>query len=161
LTWEGVGASAVAIAAIPTLTPTVIIPDGPTVNVSGKVTNGTASSNVPLGLDLTLRVIDMSGGAPRDANKYQAKTAVDGSFTFGEVSRQNNLIYVVASQYAGILQTSAPIKLQSGSGPRLDLSFHVYELTTDLSAISVEYERTFVRPNGPNSVQVLQGVSFR
>src|SRR5262249_50805142 len=47
LTWEGVGASAAAAAATPTLTPTVIIPDGPTVNVSGKVINGTAGSNVP------------------------------------------------------------------------------------------------------------------
>lgn len=125
LSWEA--ASQIASAATPSITPTPAATptDGPTVTVSGKVTNGTAGGAAPAGLALTLRVIELGGQTPRNAQELKATTGEDGSFSFGAVPRQNGLVYVVTTQYAGLLHTSEPLRLQSGSGGQLDLSFRV------------------------------------
>ncbi len=155
LTWDRPEVAALATQ-IATAAPT----DSPTITVKGKVTNGTANAAIPANLPLTLRVIDLSGSTPRDAQKVDTKTTIDGSFSFGALQRQINLVYVVTTQYAGIAQTGTPIKLLAGSGPTLDLSFQIFETVTDPSAIQVDVERIFFAPFSQTALFVQQGVSF-
>lgn len=165
LTWEGLtfGAPAAtpSATAASTAAATPQIPDTPTIIVSGTVTNATPLASIPAGQPLTLRVIDLSGSTPRDAQKFDGKTAADGSFSFANVQRQNGMVYVITTQYAGVLQTSTPIRLQSGSGPTLDLSFKVYEATGDPAAIQIDTIQMFVEPFSQNTVLVREAISYR
>ncbi|MCC7452450.1 MAG: c-type cytochrome [Anaerolineae bacterium] len=154
LTWDRTEVAAATQAA------TAAPIDSPTITVRGKVTNGTANAAIPANLPLTLRVIDLSGSTPRDAQKVDTKTGDDGSFSFGELPRQINLVYVVTTQYAGLAQTNTPIRLQPGSGPTLDLSFQVFETTTDPAVIQVDVERLFFSPFSQTALFVQQGMSF-
>ncbi len=161
LSWEGVDQVAQAGATPAATAAATAQPDSPNVTVSGRVTNGTRGGSVPAGLALTLRIIDLSSGSPRDLQKFETKTAADGSFSFGAVPRQNNMVYVVTAQYAGTLQTSTPVRLQPGSGPLADLSFTVYEVTADPGTISIDAERIFVEPFSQDTLLIRQAVSFR
>ncbi len=145
----------------PTIAPTVRPTDTPTITVSGKVTNGTTNTPLAAGQPLTLRVIDLGGASPRDLQKLDTQTGGDGSFSFANVQRQNGMVYVVTTQFAGVLQTSIPIRLESGSGPVLDLSFKVYEVTTDPAVILVDAVQMFVEPFSATSVRITQRTDFR
>lgn len=139
----------------------VAVADSPTITVSGKLINGTTGKVLPAGQALTLRVIEQTTQGFRDVNTVKATTAADGAFSFGELQRQNGLIYVVLTDYAGTVQSGGPVQLQSGSGPKLDLSFNVYEITNDPSIIHVELERVFVDFTGPTTALVQAGIRFR
>ncbi len=163
LSWEGIGAVPTQIATdSATAAATPAVPDSPTVTVSGKITNGTAGAPpFPAGQTLTLRIIDNSGGTLKDAENLTTKTTEGGTFSFGAVKRYPNLVYVVIADYGGLQQISNPVRLLSGSGPNLDLSFMVYESTNDPKVIQVELERIFLAPFSANTLLVREGISFR
>jgi mono/diheme cytochrome c family protein len=161
LSWEAAEQIASAATPSPTPTPAATPTDGPTVTISGKITNGTSGSAPPAGLTLTMRVIDLGGQTPRDVQKLEAKTNPDGSFSFGAIPRQNGLVYVVTAQYAGLLQTSQPIRLQPGSGGQLDLSFRVFEATADPAALQIIAEQIVIQPFSQTQLRVLQRLDFR
>ncbi|MEP7284375.1 MAG: c-type cytochrome [Chloroflexota bacterium] len=137
------------------------IPDSPTIAVSGKITNGTPDAPaIAAGQTLTLRVIDLASGAPKDVQTLTTKTTNDGVFSFGDVPRQLNMIYVATTDYGGLAQISTPIRLITGAGATLDLSFRVYEVTTDPGVIQVENMHLFAAPFSANSLLLRQGMSF-
>jgi hypothetical protein len=71
------------------------------------------------------------------------------------------MVYVVTTQYAGMLQTSTPIRMAPGAGAAVDLSFPVYETTSDPSVVQVETDEMFIAPFSASSMLVRQGMSFR
>ncbi|MBX3062125.1 MAG: c-type cytochrome [Anaerolineae bacterium] len=144
-----------------TPTPAPVIPDTDTITVAGKLTNGTKDAATPANLPLTLRVIETTAAGFNDALKLDTSTTADGSFSFGAVARRNGLVYVLTTNYAGILQNSEPIQLQTGSGPTLDLSFTIYEATTDPKDIRADVERIFVSFDSPTQAFIQQGILFR
>lgn len=160
---QGGVAAAAASTPVP-VTPTVVavVPDTPAITVSGKVRSGTQGATVPEGLPLTLRVIERGqNGQFSDALKLEANSGADGAFTFNNVQRRNGAVYVIAATHQGVLQTSTPIPLRSGSGPVLDLSFAVYDVTDDPGVIRVDVQRVFVDFAGPQTALIQQGIRFR
>src|SRR5579859_991529 len=175
LSWDGVqaalgaapGATQGATAATPEgtsgATPAVTpaAPESPTIAVSGKISNGTpGAAAFPAGQTVTLHLIDLSSGSPKDVQTLDAKTTQGGTFSFGEVKRELDLIYVATTAYAGLLQTSTPIRLAAGAGPTIDLSFDVYEATADPSVLQVELQTVFLSPFSPDTLLVREGLSF-
>jgi mono/diheme cytochrome c family protein len=161
LSWEGtVQSQAATQTATEAATPAV--PDSPTVTVKGKVSNGTSGASAfPAGQTFTLRIIDNSSGTLKDAETRTTKTIEGGSFSFGEVKRYPNFVYVVIAEYGGLQQISNPVRLVPGSGPTLDLSFTVYESTSDPKVIQIEVERIFLAPFSANTLLVREGLRFR
>jgi mono/diheme cytochrome c family protein len=147
----------------PTPAPTVVaaIPDAPTLTVSGVVRNGTQGGGVPVGQTLTLRIIESTAQGFRDVLSQPVTTGSAGGFVLPDIPRRNGLFYVVSTTYAGVLQTSQPVQLQAGSGPSLDLSFTVYEPTTDAGAIRVERQRLFIDFLSPTVALIQQGILFQ
>jgi mono/diheme cytochrome c family protein len=136
-------------------------PDSPTITVSGKITNQTPNGKpIEAGMPLTLRVIDLNSGSPRDVQKLEGKTTEGGAFSFGEQPRQLNMIYLIDFAYGGISQISTPIRLVAGAGPLLDLSFSVYEVTNDAATIRVDNMLLFISPYSTNTLLVRQGIAF-
>src|SRR5262249_38751594 len=72
-----------------------------------------------------------------------------------------NMVYVVTTEYAGMLQSSTPIRMAPGAGASVDLSFLVYETTADPSLVQVETDEMFIAPFSANSMLIRQGMSFR
>jgi mono/diheme cytochrome c family protein len=161
LSWASAEQIASAATPSPTPTPAATPTDGPTVTVSGKVTNGTSGAAAPANLALTLRVIELGGQTPRNVEELKATTGADGSFSFGAVQRRNGLVYVVTAQYAGLLQTSEPVRLQPGSGGSLDLSFRVFEATADSTVLQIAAEQIVLQPFSQTQLRVLQRLDFR
>lgn len=164
LGWDGtevIGVNFAQVTPTPAPTAVALIPDTEAITVSGTVRNGTAGGNLPANLPLTLRIIEATQTGFNDVLKLEAMTAADGSFAFPNVPRRNGLIYVTAASYGGVLQTNRPAQLQSGSGPTLDLSFTIYETTTDPATVRVEVQRIFVDFLDPTTALIQQGVLFR
>ncbi len=162
LSWEGTlsASTTPSATAAATAVATAQIPDTATIDVTGKITNKThAAPKLPADQPLTLRVIDTSGTSLRDVLRLDGKIAADGTFSFANVQRQNGMVYIVTLQYAGLLQTSTPIRLVSGSGPSLDLSFDIYEVTADPAVIQIAQAGIFFLPAG-QTMEVQEGLSF-
>jgi mono/diheme cytochrome c family protein len=143
----------------PSATPAA--PDTPSIVVSGTVRNGTAGGAAPGGLKLTLRLREATASGFIDALTLETTSRADGAFTYADVPRRNGLVYVVSAEYQGVLQTSGLMQLETGSGPTLDLSFPVYETTTDASQLRIEQQQVFIDFLGPTVALVQQGVLFQ
>ncbi len=158
LSWEGVGQSAAATT--PTTPPVgILAPESPTLTISGKVTNGTPGGKAPSDLALTLRILDVSSGAPRELSN--AKTTLSGdSYTFKDVPRQVGQVYVVTTEYAGVQQLTTPLKLPAGAGAAFDLPLTVYEVSNDPSLIRIDVQNLFVDFGSSTTALIQQGLSF-
>jgi len=139
---------------------TTNVPDGPTVKVSGKIRLGSAGAILPPNQPLTLRVFDLANGSTSNGQTSQTTAAADGSFSFGDVQRQINRVYVVGTQYSNLLQTSTPLLMAAGMGSTVDLSFTLYEVTNDPSVVQVEGVELYLAPLSANSMLVQQVMSF-
>ncbi len=161
LTWESASAPVATQAATQSAIATSTVPDSPTITVSGKITNRTTGGPaIPAGQAVTLQVIDLSSGTAQGVQTLKGTTTDGGSFNFGDVPRRLNMIYVVTTDYAGLTQTSTPIRLAAGAGPLLDLSFSVYDSTSSPKDVTIDVERIFVAPFSVDTVLVREGVSF-
>lgn len=162
--WEGVDeARALVTATAPTAPTTppvgILAPESPTFTVSGKVTNGTPDGKVPGDLALTLRILDVSAGTPRELGNF--KTTISGdTFTFKDVPRQIGQVYVVTTQYGGIQQITPPLKLAAGTGPTLNLPLTIYEVSSDPNLIQIDVQQIFVEFPSSASAVIQQGMSF-
>jgi mono/diheme cytochrome c family protein len=160
LSWEPVSQTTATPSANAT-TAVTAEPDSPTITIRGKITNQTPGGPaIKAGLPLTLRVIDLNNGSPRDVQKLEGKTQEGGTFSFGEQPRQLNMVYLIDFSYGGISQISTPIRLATGAGPLLDLSFNVYEVTNDPANIKIDNMLMFISPYSTNTLLVRQGIAF-
>ncbi len=160
-TQAATGSATEAATAATGLTPTPAATDSPTITVGGKITNGTPGAPpFPSGQTVTLHVIDISSGSPKDVQSLDTTTTQDGAFSFGVIKRQPNLVYVVTTQYDGLLQTSTPVQLAPGSSPNVDLSFQVFDTTADPSVIQAQTETVFLAPFSATSLLVNQETNY-
>ncbi|HVO70750.1 MAG TPA: c-type cytochrome [Aggregatilineaceae bacterium] len=144
---------------VATATPTIVPTDAPTLTVTGKLTDGT--QNKPFASQpVTLRIIDNSGTTPNVLKSLDTTTGTDGSFRFMDVPRQNGMVYIATTAYAGQLQLSTPLKLAAGSGNTLDLSFTAYDVTADPGIIIIDRREIVVDFITPTSVQVREAIEF-
>lgn len=161
LAWDGIeqiGQAQASLLGTPTAPPP--IPDTPTLTVAGNVSNGTPNGGTTAGQRLLLRVLDVSSGQFVEQFKSEVTLGAEGAFSLLNVPRFNGQIYIASLTYGGTLQTSVPVRLQTGSGPMLDLSFKVYEPTVETAALKIAVHRIFIDFTGPTAALVQQGFSF-
>ncbi|MHB8753313.1 MAG: c-type cytochrome, partial [Aggregatilineales bacterium] len=134
-------------------------PESPTITVSGTITNGTPGGTVPATLPITLHVIATSG-TPHDLATAQG-TATNGKFAFPNVSRQIGQAYVITTQYVGVQQFSAPVKLAAGTGATLDLSFAIFDSGANAADIVVTQQTVILDFTSPTTITVNEGLNFQ
>lgn len=157
---EVIGVNFAQATPTPNATATPSIPDTDTITVQGKLSNGTAEGKIPAGVTVTVRIIESTASGFNVVLTKEVTTDAQGAFSLADIPRRNGLVYIAASNYAGVLQTGAPKPLQSGSGPTLDLSFSVYETTTDNSALRIDRQRMFIDFISPTVALIQQGIVF-
>ncbi len=137
----------------------VAAPNITSVNVVGKVTNGTAGGTVPTDLKLTLFSFD----ANLSQKQYAANAKADGSFSFSSVPFDPNSTYVATTAYRGQVFASAllngnALNADAADGT-LDLPISIYELTEDSDVVQISGLVTQVSVVG-DSMQVAQVFNF-
>ncbi|HVU12142.1 MAG TPA: c-type cytochrome [Phototrophicaceae bacterium] len=137
----------------------VAAPNITSVNVVGKVTNGTAGSTIPADLKLTLFTFD----ANLAQKQYAATASADGSFTFSSVPFDPNSTYVATTSYrnqvfASALLSGDALAADAADGT-LNLPITIYELTEDSDVVQISGLVTQVSVVG-DSMQVAQVFNF-
>jgi len=133
---------------------------GPTsVNISGKITNGTAGGTVPTDMKLTLFTFD----ANLNQKQVNGSANPDGSYSFADVPFDAASTYVVTTNYrdrvfASDLLSGDKLKTDAADGA-LDMPISLYELTEDPDVIQINGLVTQVSAVG-TSLQVAQVFNF-
>ena len=116
--------------------PTEVAAAAEPVTLTGTVINGTVGGAVPDDLELTLRIVGLDAqGAPVEL--YNANTAIsdDGRFAFEDVIPNDRALAAIETNYSGIRQLSPQIVPSAPDADQLDLTFTIYETTSDPDAI--------------------------
>jgi len=103
----------------------------PAGRISGRVINGTAGSDAPPDLEVTLHGLD----GDQEALTQTQPIAADGSFTFEGVEPTVGRVYVVTADYQDVLYASDIGELPISAD--LDLPLTVYETTAATDAVQV------------------------
>jgi len=103
--------------------------------INGVIENGTADSEIPANVEVTLFTLNMAG----EEVSTQTKIATDGTFSFENITVQSDYAYLVSVEYSGVTYIS---DMALGSDltaetAHLNLSVMVYETTTDPSVMSI------------------------
>jgi hypothetical protein len=130
--------------------------DAPLGAVSGKITNATAASSVPPALTISLFVRDQTGAT---VQKLDSVTQADGSYRFEAVPMVAEYEYVTAVVYRDQVFSSSFIKGDPTTAA-LDLPIQIYELTEDLSVLTISGTVAQVSVVG-ETLEVRQVVRFR
>lgn len=121
--------------------------------VSGTVTNA-SSGETPEGLAVTLRGFDHF----EELLSLTTEVGPDGGFLFEDVDLQPELVFFVEAEFQNSYYGSDFYVVKEGD-TSLDLSFDVYETTTDTSALVIDRVHVFFNYPSPEVVQVITQVS--
>jgi len=125
---------------------------GPTITISGTVTNGTANGEVPADLEVSLFVF------PQGQNPIEIEQTVDvnGQYAFEDVLFAEDAAYAITATYRDRLFLSPIVAgADLSANPVLDLM--IYELTDDPSVLTITLIETQVNVNSEtNSLEVAQ-----
>ena len=100
--------------------------------VVGSVQNGSTGSPVPRGLEVTLHGFD----GDSEISTQSGTVGADGSFAFEGLERATGRVYVVTTDYGGVLYASEIGELPLESDI-LELPLRLYETTADTDAVRV------------------------
>lgn len=101
-----------------------------TFSLEGELIQGTANADpLPGGLAVRLDILDEAG---ERVKSYQTVSGPDGTFRFEDVAQYDAHRYVLATNWAGIEQTTIPYLLMELPNP---LFFTLYETTTSLQNV--------------------------
>jgi hypothetical protein len=116
-----------------------------TFNIQGQISNGSGGS-VPEDLTVVLQV----------AMTEESQSAADGSFSFSDVQRVPDRVFVAVLEYDGILFGSDVVHAadisESGS---LDLSIPIYDHTSDISQLYADKAHLFLSFLAADRLQVM------
>lgn len=116
-----------------------------TLTITGVMANGTAGGTVPPNLPLTVRVVAIGAdGQPTEIYNAQTTADAENRFTFTDLPRDPRSLAIIHTEYAGIRQFSEQIFPGSITEDTYDLTFYIYETTTDSSAIAISYVEMLV-----------------
>ena len=101
--------------------------------VTGRITNGTASSTLPANQTVTLRIFDNFQEIP----SLTATAGADGAFEFQNLDLPDGRAFIVTTRYDDVLYTSdvAPAAADTFT---YDLPVTVYETTTDPASVAID-----------------------
>ena len=118
-----------------------------TLNVAGKIVNGTAGGNIPTGADIALHAIDGDAGG---VATYNAATDDLGNFLFEGVVPLAGGSYVLVMDYAGMRYNSL-IEQGEIDGPA---TLTIYEVTRDISVIEIERQAMIIADIDPTEREI-------
>ena len=125
---------------------------GPTITITGTVTNGTANGEVPADLVVSLFIF------PQGENPIEIEQTVDaeGTYTFEDVFFAEDAAYAITATYRDRLFLSSIVSGAAlSANPALDLT--IYELTDDPSVLTITLIETQINVNAEsNSLEVAQ-----
>lgn len=127
-----------------------------TVNVAGKIVNGTAGGNLPTGADVALHAIDGDAGG---VATYNATTDNLGNFLFEGVVPLAGGSYVLVMDYAGMRYNALIV------GEAIDepAELTIYEVTRDISVIEIERQAMIIADIDPTEreIRVLEVLTIK
>lgn len=126
--------------------------DLPLVSMSGTITNGTAGSELPIGLEVTLRIFDEL------INETTLTTTInaDGNFTFNDVPLNTDWVYFATVEFQG-----ERFGVQADPNtPETPLAMTIYEITNDPSVITLVGEVVQIN-NVNNTLEILHAFQYR
>jgi hypothetical protein len=122
-----------------------------TFNIQGRISNGSGGS-VPEDLTVVLQGYDNMQVAMTE----ESQSAADGSFSFSDVQRVPDRVFVAVLEYDGILFGSDVVHAadisESGS---LDLSIPIYDHTSDISQLYADKAHLFLSFLAADRLQVM------
>jgi hypothetical protein len=105
-------------------------PPNDSFDLQGQLIQGTADGQaIPVGLPLRLSIFDENGDTLRTLSTASKE---NGLFTFPQTPRYPQAQYVVSTSWAGLEQTSIPVRAAELSGL---LGFPLYEVTDSLAEV--------------------------
>lgn len=134
------------------------VPD--VISITGRITNGTASGDLPAGIPVTLFAFDPQF----NQTQVDSISAADGAFIFDDIAYAPGSSYIMTANYHDRVFTSdlrrgQALADEAATGV-LDLSLTVYELTDDPGVISISGMVAQVTVAG-DSMEVAQVFSIR
>jgi mono/diheme cytochrome c family protein len=131
--------------------------------VEGQITNGTAFSQVPSPLTVTLHIVSRVGDANGQAQfneETREVAAVNGVYRFENVMIDAQVAYFVSVSYRD-RRFASPPAAGDPAAARLNLPVTIYELTDDVSVINITSTVLRIAPSqtelsGLDVVQVIQ-----
>ena len=120
-------------------------------SIGGLVSNGTAGTSLPQGLEVILTGFD----GEQEVYRQTAAVESDGTYAFAEVPAVDGRIYGATVAYADVLYFSEGAHL-AGDGAPLDLPITIHDTTTDATALSIERLHLLFDFSIPDRVQVLE-----
>ncbi|MBL8132459.1 MAG: c-type cytochrome [Anaerolineae bacterium] len=134
------------------------VPD--VVSITGRISNGTASGDLPAGIPITLFAFDPQF----NQTQVDSISAADGSFIFDDIAYAPGSSYIMTANYHDRVFTSdlrrgQALADEAATGV-LDLSLTIYELTDDPGVISISGMVAQVTVAG-DSMEVAQVFSIR
>jgi hypothetical protein len=127
-------ATAVLLALLSTALPTAADPlDG---TVTGQVVNKTAGGGSPAGVNVLLLAFGRKEQAP--VNQVTTQTDADGRYSFSNVDRDANLVYITVARYQNVnYPAEQPFQL-SGDTTTQQSDISVFETTSTDDAIQIQ-----------------------
>ncbi len=109
-----------------------------TFNLKGVALSGTAGTEIPAGLQVTLHVAHPTGDGklPSETVKLDSVITADKTFRFDAVSALSGDIVFVTTQFEGVLQGSPLLQVAAGQ-PEMSISETLYSVTNDPGVISL------------------------
>jgi hypothetical protein len=124
------------------LVPPLVLAEGDGV-IQGQVINGTAGSETPEGLEVTLHVF-----RGRDEGEQRTTTTdVQGRFRFEDLEMGSDWAYLVRVPYKGVVYSQGLLSFEAGQ-QELMTEVAVYETTTDAQGLVIERAHIFVTLEG-------------
>jgi hypothetical protein len=121
--------------------------------IDGQISNGTAGAGVPIGDAVTLLVFGKAAQTLQD--QFTAVLDDDGRYSFANLERSANLVYLVRVRHAGVAYSSSElIDLQQDPAGHADVQ--VFETTTSDAAIRLERLNLLVASADPGLVQLYE-----
>ncbi len=117
-----------------------------------------ADSPPPEGQPIVLRVLALGVHSPRELATYKTALRADQTFVFESVLKQRGAVYIVSTEYDGVLQFSEPLLLGEEAPDLLTLNLPLFPVSPDPSSIVVELQRLFVDVIAPNRA-LIQGAA--
>jgi mono/diheme cytochrome c family protein len=114
---------------------------GETLIVSGRLVQGTTGgAAIPPGLDMELYVLNENGELIAELTTTSAD---DGTYTFADVPRAANNMYLIQTRYSDVPQ-GAQIHPIQGNEDRLTQDVTLYERTTDPSSVAITWAQMLI-----------------
>lgn len=136
----------------PTLeaSPTAAI--GATITITGKISNASASQNLPAGMTVTVQAYNQM---MRLAFEVSGDVAQDGAYEIKDVEYDPNYVYFAQVTANGLTFNSDILHGGDISGAVVDLPIEIYDTTTDQSALRADRLHVFLDFSQPGRVQVV------